>query len=83
MSDPQKYRTKEELEEYQSIDPIERLKAYILKEGIRSEADLKAVEDGIEQEVLDAVTFADESPFPEDFELYEDMFVEENPYFHV
>jgi len=83
MSDPQKYRTKQELEEFQSIDPIERLKAYILKEGIRSEAELKAVEDDIEQEVLDAVTFADESPFPEDSELYEDMFVEDNPYFHV
>jgi len=83
MSDPQKYRTKEELEEYQRIDPILRLKSYLLSNDISTEDALKVVEDKVEQEVLDAVKFADESPFPEEKELYEDMFDEENPYFHV
>ena len=83
MSDPQKYRTKEELEEYQSIDPIERLKAYMLKEKLCKQLDIDSIEEGVEKEVLAAVSFADESPFPEKSELYTDMFVEDNPYFHV
>ena len=83
MSDPQKYRTKEELEEYQKIDPIERLKTYILENDIAKEAALKKIEEKVEQEVLDAVEFADNSDFPKAEELYEDMFVEENPYFHT
>jgi pyruvate dehydrogenase E1 component alpha subunit len=83
MSDPQKYRTKEELEEYQNIDPIERLKSYILENDIATEAALKKIDDKIEQEVLDAIDFADNSDFPKDEELYEDMFVEDEPYFHT
>ena len=83
MSDPQKYRTKEELEEYQSIDPIERLKAYMLKEKLCKQSDIDSIEEGVEEEVLAAVSFADKSPFPEESELYTDMFVEDNPYFHV
>ena len=83
MSDPQKYRTKEELEEYQTIDPIQRLKTYMLENELANEDQLKEIEDKVEQEVLDAVDFADESPFPEEKELYEDMFAEDDPYFHV
>ncbi len=83
MSDPQKYRTKEELEEYQNNDPVERLKKYITDNKITSQKKLKEIEDKVEQEVLDAVEFADNSPFPEMSELYEDMFTEDNPYFHT
>ncbi len=83
MSDPQKYRTKEELEEYQNIDPIARLKTYLLENKIATESALKKIEEKVEQEVLDAVEFADNSDFPKEEELYEDMFVEEDPYFHT
>lgn len=83
MSDPQKYRSKEELEEYQAIDPILKLKSYLTSNGIAKDDFFNTIEDKIEQEVLDAVKFADESPFPEQHEMYEDMFDEENPYFHV
>jgi pyruvate dehydrogenase E1 component alpha subunit len=65
MSDPQKYRTKEELEEYQNIDPIERLKSYLVAEKVCNEAEISSIEESIEDEVLAAVTFADESPFPD------------------
>ena len=47
------------------------------------EAEISLIEEGIEDEVLAAVTFADGSPFPDQSELYTDMFVENNPYFHV
>jgi pyruvate dehydrogenase E1 component alpha subunit len=83
MSDPAKYRTKEELEEYQNIDPIERLKSYILENDIATEKALKKIDDKIEQVILDAIEFADNSDFPKDEALYEDMFVEDEPYFHT
>jgi len=55
----------------------------MLSNKLTTEEALKAIDDKIEEEVLDAVKFADESPFPEEHEMYEDMFDEENPYFHV
>mgnify|MGYP001184332490 FL=1 len=83
MSDPQKYRTKEELEEYQKIDPILKLRDYILSNDIMTEEEITEVEDKVEEEVLEAVEFADNSPFPDDDELYDDMFADDEPYFHV
>jgi pyruvate dehydrogenase E1 component alpha subunit len=81
MSDPQKYRSKEELEEYQKIDPIERLKSYILDKDIAGEDDIEKIQQKVEDTVLEAIDFAEESPFPEDDALYEDMFAGE-PHFH-
>jgi pyruvate dehydrogenase E1 component alpha subunit len=81
MSDPQKYRSKEELEEYQQVDPIERLKTYILEKDIASEEDIEKIQDKIEDTILEAIDFAEDSDFPEDDALYEDMFAGE-PYFH-
>ena len=49
MSDPQKYRTKEELEEYQAIDPIARLKTYMLTNKLTTEKALKGIEDKVER----------------------------------
>jgi len=82
MSDPQKYRTKEELETYQKNDPIERLKSYLLDEKILKEDEVQEIEDKVEQVVLDAVEFADNSDFPDESALYDDMFAEDEPYFH-
>lgn len=81
MSDPQKYRTKEELEEYQKIDPVERMKSYLLKNDILKDSDIDKIIDDIENEVMEAIEFADETPFPEPEELYEDMF-SGTPYIH-
>ncbi|MDX1592383.1 MAG: pyruvate dehydrogenase (acetyl-transferring) E1 component subunit alpha [Balneolaceae bacterium] len=65
MSDPQKYRTKEELEEYQKTDPVERLKKYITENELAGKDKVEEIEDRVEEEVLEAVDFADESSFPE------------------
>lgn len=81
MSDPQKYRTKEELEEYQKIDPIERIKNYLKDEKILKDDKINEIIDKIEDDVMEAVEFADEAPFPEPEELYEDMF-SGTPYIH-
>lgn len=81
MSDPGKYRTKEELEEYQKTDPIERMKTYLKDEKIIKEDKIKEIQDKVEDEVMAAIDFAEESDFPEPEALYEDMFTG-TPYFH-
>jgi len=82
MSDPQKYRTKDELEEYQKTDPIERLKTYILDEKITSKKKVEKIEEEIENSVLEAIEFAENADAPEPEALYEDMFVQEGYKFH-
>lgn len=81
MSDPGKYRTKEELEEYQKTDPVERMKSYLIDEKIVKKEKIEEIQDKVEDEVLEAIEFAEESDFPEPEALYEDMFTG-TPYFH-
>jgi len=81
MSDPQKYRTKEELKKYQEIDPVERMKTYLIDEKVAKKKDLEEIEQRIEDEILEAIEFADNADFPEDEALYEDMFAD-TPHFH-
>jgi pyruvate dehydrogenase E1 component alpha subunit len=65
MSDPGKYRTKEELEERKKQDPVLIAREHALRGGV-SEEDLAAVEAEIEAEIADALRFADESPPPDE-----------------
>src|SRR5512140_2718370 len=59
MGDPQRYRTKEEVEEARKLDPIMRFREEILKEGLVTPADLHEVENEIETRVDEAVQFAE------------------------
>ncbi len=83
MSDPQKYRTKEEVEAYKMRDPIEQVKKTILDNGIATEEDLLAIDAAIKARVEEAVKFAEESPFPDASEAYLDVYQEENYPFPV
>ena len=74
MSDPAKYRTKEELEEYKMQDPIEQVRAVILADKIATEAQLADIDKKIKERVLEAVKFAEESPFPGIEEIYTDIY---------
>jgi pyruvate dehydrogenase E1 component alpha subunit len=76
MSDPQKYRTKDEVEEYKQKDPIETTLATILKKKYATEAEIEAINERIKKEVDDCVTFAEESPLPDPSELYTDNYVQ-------
>lgn len=76
MSDPAKYRTKEELEEYKTQDPIEQVKQTILANKWATEEELKALDKQIKDRVLASVQFAEESPWPETAEAYTDNYVE-------
>ena len=76
MSDPAKYRTKEEVNEWKQRDPIFLLEQRIDDLGIANKAQLKAIDDEAKQEVAEAVTFAEESPQPDPSELYDNVYYE-------
>lgn len=77
MSDPAKYRTREEVQEMRDKhDPIEAAKAELLKRGV-DEAKLKDLEKTIRSHVNEAADFAESSPEPEPSELYTDILVED------
>lgn len=78
MSDPQKYRGKDEMDEFKTLDPVERVKEYILKYKLADEDQLKSIEDEVNEEVMDSIKFAEESPFPEMDDLYRDTYVEDD-----
>jgi pyruvate dehydrogenase E1 component subunit alpha len=74
MSDPAKYRTKEEVEKMrQERDPIEQLRVRLLETGRANENDLKAIDKEIRAIVNEAADFAQRDPEPEAAELYADV----------
>ncbi len=74
MSDPQKYRTKEELEAKKDEDPILRVKQYIVKNELATIEQLDEVDEEAKAEVMAAVEFAENSPLPEIETMYEDVY---------
>ena len=83
MSDPAKYRTKEELEDYRHRDAIEGVRHTILSHNMATEADLEAIDEAIKAKVAESVEFAENSPFPTPDELYKDVYVQTDyPYIH-
>jgi pyruvate dehydrogenase E1 component alpha subunit len=76
MSDPAKYRSKEEVQKMrEENDPIEQVKARILKHGYASEDDLKKVDADIRAIVTEAAEFAQNDPEPDVSELFTDIYV--------
>lgn len=76
MSDPAKYRSKEEVQKMRAEhDAIDRVKNMILKAGAMNEAGLKEMDKEVKAIVSDAATFAQECPEPELSELYTDVLV--------
>ncbi|HMU77463.1 MAG: pyruvate dehydrogenase (acetyl-transferring) E1 component subunit alpha [Bacteroidia bacterium] len=74
MSDPAKYRSKEELEKYKAQDPIEEVLKVIQKNKLASQDEIDAIDKKVHDIVEDSVTFAEESPFPDADELYKDVY---------
>jgi pyruvate dehydrogenase E1 component alpha subunit len=79
MSDAQKYRTKEEVEEYRKIDPITQVKSTILKKKYATEAKLKKIDDKVKKKIKECEEFAESSPFP-DLSLMYDSVYEQKDY---
>jgi len=77
MSDPAKYRTKEEVDRMrQQMDPIENLRRLMLEQGHANEDKLKGVDREVKAIVSEAAEFAQNSPEPDPSELWTDVLVE-------
>jgi pyruvate dehydrogenase E1 component alpha subunit len=76
MSDPAKYRTKEEVEDYKKKDPLEVVKTTMLKNKFADEKWFDEMETKIEAIIKDSVEFAENSAWPEPEALWEDVYVQ-------
>lgn len=81
VSDPAKYRTKEEVQSYKDRDPIKMIELKILQDKIATEEEVKAIQTKIKAEIDASVEFAEQSNFPDPSELYTDNYVQKDyPY---
>ncbi|ANE49599.1 pyruvate dehydrogenase (acetyl-transferring) E1 component subunit alpha [Flavisolibacter tropicus] len=78
ISDPQKYRTKEEVEEYKGKDPITAILETIKKNKFATDDEIAEINRRVDQAVAESVKFAEESPWPNDDEVLKDVYVDQN-----
>ncbi len=76
MSDPAKYRTKDEVESYKAKDPVEMVLKTIQEKKYASDKEIEAIQNKIKDIVEDSVKFAEESKYPDPSELYIDVYVQ-------
>jgi pyruvate dehydrogenase E1 component alpha subunit len=76
MSDPAKYRTKDELESYKAQDPIVILQKRLVDEKLTDEEEIKAIDDEAKKISADAVEFSEQSEEPSVDELHTDVYAE-------
>ncbi|MFQ3336230.1 MAG: pyruvate dehydrogenase E1 component alpha subunit [Urechidicola sp.] len=80
MSDPQKYRSKAEVEEHMDIDPISQVLNVIKSNKFATAKQLEVIDKKVKELVAESIKFAEDSPYPEAHELYEDVYKEEYPF---
>lgn len=78
VSDPGKYRSKDELAAYMEKDPLKIIEAEMLSKEMINEADLDKIREKIKLEMDDASEFAENSAFPDASELYTDNYQQED-----
>ena len=78
MSDPQKYRDKEEVEEYKQRDPIDHVLKVLKDQYNVEDALIEEINERVKAEVEESVKFAEESPWPNEDELLKDVYVQED-----
>ena len=76
MSDPQKYRSKDEVSEWMEQDPIEHCLNVIKENNWMSEKEITEYDQWVKNEIQECIDFAENSPYPEGKELYEDVYKE-------
>jgi len=74
MSDPQKYRAKDEVAQYEQKDPINTLVNHLIERNLATQEQIEGFDNQAKQLSLDSVKFATESPFPGVEELYTDVY---------
>jgi pyruvate dehydrogenase E1 component alpha subunit len=78
MSDPAKYRSKEEMEEYKLQDPLETTVAKLKNNFGVSDEEIQQISERVKHQVEESVKFAEESPYPDDSEVLKDVYAEDD-----
>ena len=78
ISDPQKYRTKEEVDEYKSRDPLTNVLHTILENQLATQEEIDTINKRVEEMVTGSVQFAEESPWPDDSEVLKDVYMDQH-----
>ena len=78
MGDQRAYRTHDEIKKWQTEDPIGQFEDVLLKTGLPP-AEIDKVDDEVKHIIADAVTFAEESPFPSTEEIWADIYADIEP----
>ena len=78
MSDAQHYRTKDEVAEYQKIDPITQVKEVILEKGYATQEEIDEMGKNVKKRVAECEKFAEESPFPDVNVMYDVVYDQED-----
>lgn len=78
ISDPGKYRSKDELEEYKGKDPIQLVLKTILSNSFATQQEIDTINARVDTIVSESIKFAEESPFPDDSEVLKDVYVDPN-----
>jgi len=78
ISDPQKYRSKDEVDEYKDQDPIQKVLKTILENKFATQEEIDAIDTKINTIVEESVEFAESSPWPDDNELLKDVYIDQN-----
>ena len=78
ISDPGKYRGKEEVEEYKLKDPVNIVLQTIKDNKLATDEEIKAIDDRVNKMVDESVKFAEESPLPDDDEVLKDVYMDKN-----
>lgn len=78
MSDAQKYRTKEEVEEYQKLDPITQVLEKIKTNAWATEEEIKTIDKRVKDRVKECEQFAEESDYPATSVMYDSVYEQED-----
>jgi pyruvate dehydrogenase E1 component alpha subunit len=76
ISDPQKYRSKEEVDEYKGKDPLQQVLKTIFNSKYATQEEINAIDKRVEGIVTGSVTFAEESAWPDDSEVLKDIYMD-------
>jgi pyruvate dehydrogenase E1 component alpha subunit len=76
MGDPERYRQADEVKKYQEDDPIGVYRKKLIEQDITTDMELEQVEKMVEEEILDAIRFAESSEEPPDSALFEDIYAD-------
>ena len=71
---------KDEVSEYQKIDPITQVLEHIKKKKWATEEEINSIQENVKKKIKEVVDFAEESPFPPNEALYQNVYAEDYPF---